>query len=42
MPDFEFYNENEVDEFWHECSKSEKEELIDLLDEEGSVMRSTT
>jgi len=42
MPDFEFYNEIEVDEFWHECSKVEKEELIDLLVEEGRVIRSTT
>jgi phosphosulfolactate synthase (CoM biosynthesis protein A) len=41
MPDFEFYNEIEVDEFWHECSKSEKQELIDLLVEEGFVIRKT-
>jgi hypothetical protein len=41
MPDFEFYNEIEVDEFWHECSKSEKQELIDLLVEEGYVIRKT-
>ena len=41
MPDFEFYNEIEVDEFWFECTKSEKQELIDLLVEEGFVIRKT-
>jgi hypothetical protein len=39
MPDFSTEIDIYVDEFWNECSRSEKNELIDLLVEEGHVMR---
>jgi hypothetical protein len=39
MPDFSTEIDIDVDEFWDECSKSEKKELIDLLVEEGHVTR---
>ena len=39
MPDFSAEIDIYVDEFWNECSRSEKNELIDLLVEEGHVMR---
>lgn len=39
MPDFSTEIDIYVDEFWNECSRSEKNELIDLLVEEGHVTR---
>ena len=39
MPDFSAEIDIYVDEFWNECSRSEKNELIDLLVEEGHVIR---
>ena len=39
MPDFSTEIDIYVDEFWNECSRSEKNELIDLLVEEGHVLR---
>lgn len=39
MPDFTSEIEIDVDEFWEECSRSEKDELIDLIEEEGFVKR---
>ena len=39
MPDFRTEIDIYVDEFWNECSRSEKNELIDLLVEEGHVVR---
>ena len=39
MPDFSTEIDIYVDEFWSECSRSEKNELIDLLVEEGHVIR---
>lgn len=39
MPDFSTEIDIYVDEFWDECSRSEKNELIDLLVEEGHVIR---
>lgn len=39
MPDFTSEIEIEVDEFWHECSRTEKDELIDILEESGWVKR---
>lgn len=39
MPDFSTEIDIYVDEFWNECSRSEKNELIDLLVEEGHVIR---
>ena len=39
MPDFTSEIDIYVDEFWNECSRSEKNELIDLLVEEGHVIR---
>ena len=39
MPDFSAEIDIHVDEFWNECSRSEKNELIDLLVEEGHVIR---
>lgn len=41
MPDFTSEIEIYVDEFWQECSRSEKEELIDILEEGGWVKRTT-
>ena len=38
MPYFTSEIEIDVDEFWSECSKSEKEELIDILEEDGLVI----
>ena len=39
MPDFRTEIDIDVDEFWDECSKFEKKELIDLLVDEGLVRR---
>lgn len=39
MPDFSTEIEIYVDEFWSECSRREKNELIDLLVDEGHVRR---
>ena len=39
MPDFTTEIDIYVDEFWNECSRSEKNELIDLLVDEGLVRR---
>jgi hypothetical protein len=39
MPEFETYVDVEVDEFWFECSTREKEELIDMLVDDGWVKR---
>lgn len=41
MPDFTSEIEIDVDEFWYECSTREKEELIDLLEEDGWVKRTS-
>jgi len=38
MPEFETYVDVEVDEFWSMCSTREKEELIDMLVEDGWVV----
>jgi hypothetical protein len=39
MPEFETYVDVDVDDFWYECSTREKEELIDMLEEDGWVRR---
>ena len=39
MPEFETYVDVEVDEIWSMCSTREKEELIDMLVEDGWVIR---
>lgn len=39
MPDFTSEIEVYVDEFWESCSRTEKDELIDLIEEEGFVKR---
>lgn len=39
MPYFSSEIEIDVDEFWDECSSREKEELIDILEEDGWVRR---
>lgn len=39
MPEFETYVDVDVDDFLSECSKKEKEELIDALVEDGLVVR---
>jgi hypothetical protein len=39
MPEFESYIDVDVDEMLDACSKREKDELIDLLVEEGLVKR---
>jgi hypothetical protein len=39
MPDFTSEVEVYVDEFWEACSQSEKDGLIDLIEEEGFVKR---
>lgn len=41
MPEFETYVDVEVDEFWSSCSTREKEELIDMLEEDGWVRRTS-
>jgi hypothetical protein len=41
MPEFDTYVDVDVDEFWTECSKREKEELIDILVEDGWVVRTS-
>jgi|688.fasta_scaffold2551111_1 hypothetical protein len=39
MPEFNTYVDVEVYEIWDSCSTSEKNELIDLMEEEGYVKR---
>jgi hypothetical protein len=39
MPYFETEVDVNVDEFWSACSRREKEELIDILEEDGLVTR---
>ena len=39
MPEFETYVDVDVDEFWTSCSTREKESLIDMLEEDGWVVR---
>ena len=39
MPDFTSEIEVYVDEFWEACSRTEKDDLIDLIEEEGFVKR---
>ena len=39
MPEFETFVDVEVDEFWSMCSSREKEEFIDILVEDGWVVR---
>ena len=39
MPDFTSEIEIDVEEFWDECSRHEREELVDLLEEQGYVKR---
>jgi hypothetical protein len=39
MPEFETYVDVDVDDFWYECSTREKEEFIDMLEENGWVKR---
>jgi len=41
MPEFETYVDVEVDEFWSMCSTREKEELIDMLEDDGWVKRTS-
>jgi hypothetical protein len=41
MPEFETYVDVDVDEFWSLCSTREKEELIDMLEEDGWVKRTS-
>lgn len=41
MPEFESYIDIEVDEFWSSCSIGEKEELVDMLVEDGWVVRNS-
>ena len=41
MPEFDTYVVVEVDEFWSECSTREKEELIDMLVDDGWVLRTS-
>ena len=41
MPEFETYVDVEVDEFWSMCSNREKEELIDMLVDDGWVLRTS-
>jgi hypothetical protein len=42
MPEFNTYVDVDVYEIWDSCSRSEKEELIDLLEEEGYVKRTNS
>lgn len=39
MPEFETYVDVDVDEYWNICSRREKDELIDLIEEQGWVKR---
>lgn len=39
MPEFSTEIDIDVDEYWYECSKREKDELIDLLVDKGLVRR---
>lgn len=41
MPEFDSYVDVDVDEFWSACSTKEKEELIDVLEEDGWVKRTS-
>ena len=41
MPEFDTYVDVDVDEFWSACSKREKEEFIDMLEDDGWVKRTT-
>ena len=41
MPEFDTYVDVEVDEFWSHCSTREKEELIDMLVDDGWVIRTS-
>lgn len=41
MPEFDTYVDVEVDEFWSSCSTREKEELIDMLVDDGWVVRTS-
>ena len=41
MPEFETYVDVDVDEFWTSCSTREKESLIDMLEEDGWVIRTS-
>ena len=41
MPEFQTYVDVDVDDFWSECSKREKEELIKILEDDGWVKRIT-
>ena len=41
MPEFDTYVDVDVDEFWSECSTREKEELIDMLVDDGWVVRTS-
>jgi hypothetical protein len=41
MPEFNTYVDVDVDEFWIECSIGEKEALINLLVEDGWVVRTS-
>jgi len=39
MPDFTADIEIDVEEFWENCSRSEKDEMINMLEDEGWVRR---
>ena len=41
MPEFDSYVDVDVDEFWSACSTRKKEELIDVLEEDGWVKRTS-
>ena len=41
MPEFDSYVDVDVDEFWSAYSTREKEELIDVLEEDGWVKRTS-
>jgi hypothetical protein len=41
MPEFDTYVDVDVDEFWSACSTIEKEELIDVLEKDGWVKRTS-
>jgi hypothetical protein len=41
MPEFDTYVDVDVDEFWSACSRREKESLIDMLEEDGWVKRTS-
>ena len=38
MPEFETYVDVDVDEYWDICSRREKDELIDLIDDAIDVV----